>query len=251
MILAVIFDLDGTLVETEELKARAYARAAIELRPQLQEAEIVEAFKDLVGLSRQEVAVGLMQRFDLEEAARARMAEFDVDTPWQAYVQVRKGIYQAMLDDPQLLLSQRYQHNIDYLQEVRQKGLRTALASMSYRPQVKWVLGILGLSDAFDFVVTRDDVENGKPDPEIYFLVARQLGVPPQDCLVLEDSPAGVKAALAAGMNVVAVSTPFTRQRLYESLLLPPQHIVGDPNEFPHVVEHILAHHHHRNEKEK
>jgi beta-phosphoglucomutase len=248
VILAVIFDLDGTLVETEELKARSYARAAIELRPQLHEAEIVEAFKDLVGLSRQEVAVGLMQRFDLEEVARARMAEFDVDTPWQAYVQVRKGIYQAMLDDPQLLFNQRYPRNINYLQEVRQKGLRTALASMSYRPQVKRVLGILGLSDAFDFVASRDDVENGKPDPEIYFLVARQLGVSPQDCLVLEDSPAGVKAALVAGMNVVAVSTPFTRQRLYESLLLPPQHIVGDPDEFPQVVEHILAHHRHESE---
>jgi len=190
-----------------------------------------------------------MQRFGLEEAASARMAEFDVDTPWQAYVQVRQRIYQAMLDDPQLLRSQMYPHNIAYLQEVRQKGLRTALASMSYRPQVKRVLGILGLSDAFDFVASRDDVENGKPDPEIYFLVARQLSVPPQDCLVLEDSPAGVKAAMAAGMSVVAVSTPFTRQRLYESLLLPPQHIVGDPNEFPWVVEHIIAHHRHEREE--
>ena len=63
MILAVIFDLDGTLVETEELKARSYARAAIELRPELHEAEVIEAFKDLIGLSRQEVAVVLKWRF--------------------------------------------------------------------------------------------------------------------------------------------------------------------------------------------
>lgn len=245
MILAVIFDLDGTLVETEELKARSYARAAIELRPELDEAAIIEAFKDLVGLSRQEVAVGLLQRFDLEEAARARMAEFGVDTPWQAYVQIRQRIYQAMLDDPELLRSQMYLHNIAYLREVRQKGLLTALATMSYYPQVKRVLAILGLTDAFDFVASRDDVEHGKPDPEIYLLVARQLGVPPDDCLVLEDSPTGVKAALAAGMNVVAVGTPFTRQRLLESMLLPPQHIVNDPTEFPRVVEHIIAHHRH------
>src|SRR3712207_1717003 len=81
VISAVIFDLDGTLVETEELKALSYARAAVELRPDLDEKEVVEAFKDFVGLSRHEVAVGLMQRFGLEEAARGRMAEFGVGTP--------------------------------------------------------------------------------------------------------------------------------------------------------------------------
>ena len=84
VIRAFVFDLDGTLVETEELKALSYARAAVELRPDLSEGEVVEAFGDLVGLSRREVAVGLMRRFGLEDAAGARMAAFGVDTPWQA-----------------------------------------------------------------------------------------------------------------------------------------------------------------------
>jgi len=62
VIRAFVFDLDGTLVETEKLKALSYARAATELRPELNEGEVVAAFGDFVGLSRQEVAVGLMRR---------------------------------------------------------------------------------------------------------------------------------------------------------------------------------------------
>src|SRR5947208_20419 len=118
MILAVVFDLDGTLVETEELKAHSYAQAAIELRPELSEAEVVEAFKDVVGLSHQEVAMVLLERFALEKAARVRMAEFGVDTSWQAYVQVRQGIYEKMLNDPTLLRKQQWPHNIALLPRV-------------------------------------------------------------------------------------------------------------------------------------
>jgi HAD superfamily hydrolase (TIGR01509 family) len=249
MILAVIFDLDGTLVETEELKALSYARAAVELRPELREADVVDAFKDFVGLSRQEVAKGVMQRFGLEAAARARAPEFGVNTPWQAFIQVRQRIYEAMLDNPELLLSQRYPHNIAYLQKVRHSGVRIGLATMSYCDQAQRVLNVLGLSNAFDFIATRDDVEHGKPDPEIYFLLARELKVQSEDCLVIEDSPAGVQAALAAGMNVVAVSTPLTRQHLHESGLLPPQHIVDNPKLLPDVVAHVMAHHQHNQTK--
>src|ERR687890_2705476 len=97
MIRAFVFDLDGTLVETEELKALSYARAATTLRRDLNEGEVVAASGDLVGLSRQEVAVGLMRRFGLEDAARARMAELGVGTPWQGFVQIRLCIYEEML----------------------------------------------------------------------------------------------------------------------------------------------------------
>ncbi len=133
MILAVIFDLDGTLVETEELKALSYARAAAELRPRdLNMAEVIEAFKEVVGLSRREVVLALVQRFELEEAAQARMTEFRVNSAWQAFIQIRLHIYEDMLNDPELLRRYQYPHNLALLHEARQGGCLTALATMSY-----------------------------------------------------------------------------------------------------------------------
>ena len=111
---------------------------------------------------------------------------------------------------------------------------------MSFYTQVRRVLKILNLTDVFDFVASRDDVENGKPDPEIYLLVAKELGVSPFECLVIEDSPAGVEAGLNAGMNVVAVSTPFTHTRLHQSGLLTAAYIVDDPNSLQSVVAKLV-----------
>ncbi|MGH3087167.1 MAG: HAD family hydrolase, partial [Rubrobacteraceae bacterium] len=207
MISAVLFDLDGTLVETEELKALSHARAAAELRPDVSEADVFSAYADdLVGRSRQEVATTLVRRFGLEEAARKRMAELG-EEPWRVLVRIRHGIYEALLRDTDLLLKQRYPHNIELLREMRREGYPTACATMSYRHQVERVLSVLGLEDAFDAIASADEIERGKPDPEINFLVAEKLGVSPEEFLVIEDSPAGVAAALAAGMAVVAVPT--------------------------------------------
>ena len=241
--LAFIFDLDGTLVETEELKALSYARAAAELRPGLGEAEVVDAFKDFVGRSRREVATGLLERFGLEGAARSRTAEFGVKTAWQAYVRVRLRIYEALLSDRDLILAHRYPHNIALLQDLRGAGYRTGLATMSHTEQARRVLSILGLTDAFDVIATRDDVEHGKPDPEIDLLVARELGAKPEDCLVIEDSPAGVAAALAAGMDVIAVTTDLTRQKFRETNLLERTRVVDDPRRLPAVVRARIEEH--------
>lgn len=244
MIRAMIFDLDGTLVQTEKLKALSYAKAVVELCPQeIQEAEVIEAFKEVVGLSRREVAGELIEHFDLEESAQQRMNEFGVDTPWQAFVQVRLRYYQELLTDPDILRSNQWPHNMALLQESRRSKCKLGLATMSRCKQVQYVLKVLNLQNTFDFVASRDDVEHGKPDPEIYNLVAGELGMSVEECLVIEDSPSGVKAAMAAEMRVIAVTTPFTRDAFRKDQLLDERWIVHDPETLPQVVGDLIAEH--------
>lgn len=238
MISAVLFDLDGTLVETEELKALSHARSVRELRPDIEEADVVCAYaENLVGHSRREVASTLVRRFGLEEAARERMSGFGEDEPWKVLVAIRNGIYEAMLEDSDLLLKQRYPHNIELLRGMRGEGYPTGLATMSHRHQVDRILSVLGLDDTFDVIATMEDVERGKPAPEIDLLVAEKLGVPPDEVLVIEDSAAGVGAAVAAGMAVVAVPTDITRKGLRASRLLDARWMVDDPRKLSEVVK--------------
>ena len=130
---------------------------------------------------------------------------------------------------------------ISLLRSVRQEGFPTALATQSHREQARRVLGILGLDDEFDVVVTRDDVEHGKPDPEMHRLAARELGFEAGECLAIEDSPAGVQGALAAGMEVVAVTTSLTRQKFRDTDLLDRCHVVDDPRTLPKVVHRLIG----------
>jgi beta-phosphoglucomutase-like phosphatase (HAD superfamily) len=241
MIRAMIFDLDGTLVQTERLKAISYARAVIELCPhEVSESQVIESFKEVVGLPRRTVAQSLVDKFDLADKAAARMPEFEVSTPWQAFIQVRLQHYEAMLADPKILLESRWPHNLALLEEARRADCKTGLATMSTCNQAQRVLDILNLKGEFDFVATRDDVEHGKPNPEIYELVASQLDTPAQQCLVIEDSPAGVKAALAAGMWCIAVTTLFTRAAIHDRQLLDGRWVVDEPGELPAVVQHMI-----------
>ncbi len=238
---AVVFDLDGTLVQTERLKARSYAQAAIELCPRgVSEAEVIEAFKEVVGLPRQQVAEHLIARFELEPAARARMAEFDVATPWEAFVGVRFGYYQRLIDDPDTLRRHRWPRALELLESARAEGCRTALATMSHRPQVEQVLTALLLQESFDVIATRDDVHAGKPDPEIYRWVSDRLGIPTSQSLIIEDSVAGIRAAQAAGAEAVGVATPFTRDALHASGLLDPDHLVDDHDRLLATVNAIF-----------
>lgn len=242
MIKAMIFDLDGTLVQTEKLKALSYAKAAVEICPQdIREQQVLEAFKQVVGLPRSQVATALVKQFNLEERAAQRMQEFGVSAPWQAFVQVRLQYYEGMLADPEVLRDNQWPYNLSVLEEAQKAGCKTALATMSHCEQATRVLDVLELKDAFDFVATRDDVEMGKPDPEIYNLVAREIDVPPQESLVLEDSPSGIRAALDANMHCIAVTTPFTAKSVHALNLLPPEWVVDEPARVMQVVRDRLA----------
>ena len=97
------------------------------------------------------------------------------------------------------------------LRDARALGLGRAVASSS---SCGWVDGWLrrhGIRELLDVVVARDDVRKVKPDPELFLLAASRLGVDPASCVVFEDSPNGMRAALAAGMRCVAVPNALTR----------------------------------------
>ena len=109
----------------------------------------------------------------------------------------------------------------DRLEEARALGLRAAVASSSTNTWVSPWLERHGLLSYFEAVCTRDDVKNVKPAPDLFLLAARRMSIPPERCLVFEDSPNGLRAAHAAGMWAVAVPNALTRP-----LPMPSPHVV-------------------------
>ena len=242
VIRAVIFDLDGTLVETEVLKARSYARAAVELCPgAIDEQAILHAYGEMVGRSREEVAAGLLTRFGLERAALARMGELGASSAVQVYLDLRIRIYESMLADRAMVKAQEYPYATALMRRLHEAGWPIGIATMSHRKQAEPVLEILGLGGEVDVLVTRDDVVRPKPDPEIYALTTARLGVLPEECLAIEDSLPGVQSALAARLTCVAVSTALTRHALHGSDVISVARLVDDPKELEAVVLPLLG----------
>jgi len=238
---AAIFDLDGTLVQTEALKAQSYARAAVELSPESVRAEaVVAAYDEMVGHSREEVAAALLARFDLEAHARARMGELGASSPFDAYMTLRLRIYEAMIADEQLIRAQEYPWSTSLLREVRREGYPVGVATMSHRKHAVLVLERLELTDDVDVLCTREDVRDAKPSPEIFLLIAGLLGAEPRDCFVLEDSLPGVRAAIAAGMNCVAITNDMTRDSIHAAAVLPAELVVDDPAQLASVARKVL-----------
>jgi beta-phosphoglucomutase len=240
MIQAFIFDLDGTLANTEPIRNRAHVRAALELsRDGLRAEDVTAVATELIGVPAPETAMELVRRLGLEEPARERMSELGVSAPWQAYSRLQVAAYYELLDEANVQQAQ-FPHTVALLYEARRAGFKTGLATMSTRRETQRVLDILGWADLFDAVLTCDEVQRGKPDPEIYLAVARALGVAPQQCLVLEDSPSGIGSALAAGMWCIAVASDLTRAAVHRARLLDERWIVDDPRQLAAVVREML-----------
>lgn len=90
-------------------------------------------------------------------------------------------------------------------------GVPIGVCSSSRTSWVEACLERIGLLDAFDAIVTGNEIEHGKPAPDIYLLTAERLGIDPAECLAIEDAPAGIRSAQSAGMTVWAVWTEYTR----------------------------------------
>ena len=228
MIKAIIFDLDGTLVQTEILKAHSYASALSSLSGNsVSEEEVVQNFKNYVGLSRADVAKNMVQDYweQLKHISNQKVETVNL------LIEKRLENYNRMLETPNVLQKYFCKNTIGFLKEVKQDNFLTGLATMSNRIQVKNVLQIMGIQDHFNFVITRDEITNSKPHPEIYLQMKNKLKVEADECVVIEDSVTGVKAALSSKMNVFVVTNSITKESVRKSKLLDKKFIIEDPAE--------------------
>jgi HAD superfamily hydrolase (TIGR01509 family) len=182
---AVIFDLDGTLVDSEPLSAVAWRRV-LAVHGSVSDADIT-------------AAQGL--RFAESYARFAHAVPLPpLDVIWSDYSQLLYASYDAELVSFGDAVATARQLQVD--------GVPLALATSSQRERLERTLTAADLEGLFAVTVAGDEVARGKPAPDGYLAAARLLGVHPADCVAIEDSQAGIDAAKAAGIPVLAVSRP-------------------------------------------
>ena len=182
-ILAVVFDMDGVLVDTEHLWDEVREQLTTEwggrYTPEAQEA--------MMGMSSTEWSRYLHETVGLRPAPEEINAEVvrRMLERYEAELPVIPGAPEAV-------------------RRLADAGLRLALASSSNRELIDAVLRRLELTALFAVTVSSEEVARGKPAPDVYLEAARRLGVPPEECAAIEDSASGIRAAHAAGMRVIA-----------------------------------------------
>lgn len=181
---AVIFDMDGLMIDSERVSLACWSQAAGEFGLGLDEA----VFLRMVGLGDRDTHALLRAQGIEDSVIEAVAARCHVlyEERTQTGLPLRPGIVE--------LLALLEAHEIP-----------RAVATTTRQPRANRKLTAAGLLPYFDAVITSGDVARPKPAPDIYLLAAQRLGKAPERCLALEDSPAGTRAALAAGMTVIQV----------------------------------------------
>jgi HAD superfamily hydrolase (TIGR01509 family) len=147
---------------------------------------------------------------DSREAVRILIKHYGLDESVEDLVHERNQLVSELIQKR----GQPIPRAIDLIRQARDAGLKTVLASSSPYSLVELVVDKLKLGPLLDLVLSGDEVSRGKPAPDIYLAAAKALGVPPECCLVIEDAPNGVRAAKAAGMRCVAITTGASRAEL-------------------------------------
>jgi HAD superfamily hydrolase (TIGR01509 family) len=195
---AVVFDLDGTLCDSEPFIASAAAEA---LRRRYGIVVATADFAPFVGAGDDRFIAGAA-------AAHGVTADLAIDKPltYEVYLELIPGALQPIAGVHA------------FLDRLRAAGLRLALATGSDRPKLRGNLDALGLSeDAFDVVVTAEDVTHKKPDPETFAVAIHGLALDPTRCLVVEDARNGVLAGRAAGCQVLGIASSQVPEVLLEA----------------------------------
>jgi beta-phosphoglucomutase len=184
---AVLWDLDGTLVDTAEQHLAAWQSILGPRGVALTRDDFLRTF------GRQNVDV-------LRDMLGEAIAGDDV----RAIGAAKEADYRARVRAARLAPLPGVRA---WLARLRAAGWRQAIASSAPHQNIRAILDGLGLHGAFDAIVGEEDVQRGKPDPQVFLVAAARLGVPPERAIVVEDAPAGVEAARRAGMRTIGVRT--------------------------------------------
>jgi HAD superfamily hydrolase (TIGR01509 family) len=215
---AVIFDLDGVLADSEpwwnEIDAKLLAEYGVTYRG--------EYHRNVLGVSYR-LAVGFYKK------------TFGLSTPTEELMR-RRGEIAAEFFASRVGL---FPSARAVIAELRQMNLRLAVATSSVSTSARPFLDRHRLMAFFDVIVTGEEIERGKPHPDIYLSAAKKLGIPADACLVIEDALSGIAAAKAAGMRVAAIpDTRFVDAREYEKQA---DYLLGNLSEIPALVRSIAA----------
>ena len=192
---AIIFDLDGVLITTDEFHTQAWKRMAEE-----DGLPFRDEWGDLVrGISRRESLEAI-----LREAAKLG-ADVDFSEEKKQEMTDRKnGYYQELIAT--LKPQDRLPGSTELLEALA--GLNVACGVFSSSRNAGTIIDAVDMNSYFGAIVTGHDITKSKPDPQGFLICAERLGVEPADCIVFEDAPAGIDAALAGGMAAVAIGDP-------------------------------------------
>ncbi len=200
---AIIFDVDGVVADTETLNARA----SVMMFEELYDTKVQpEDFREFVGTGDERYVEGVAEKYDVE-----------IDTE-EAVERRRENFFKLQENEPLPAMP----GVLDIVETARVSAdVMLAIATSGNKDKQFPVIEGAGLELAwFDVVVTGDDVTRKKPDPQIYEITAEKLGVPPERCVVLEDAPAGVASAKAAGAVCVAVTSSVDAEKLQDADLV-------------------------------
>lgn len=203
---AVIFDLDGTLIDSMWL----WKSIDIEYLGKYGHEFPLDLQKEIEGMSFTETAQYFKKRFNIPDSIENIMNEWN---------QMAKMYYATKVTMKKWA--------IEFLTYLKENGILTGIATSNSKELLDTVMNRFGLDAYFNIVRTSCEVKKGKPHPDIYLKVAEDLGVLPQDCLVFEDVAMGIMAGKNAGMKVCAIYDEFSKNNQEEIKLLADYYING------------------------